>query len=651
MHITARILRLRILPRWIIILIDLSLVAFATVLGYLLRFNFVVDELFQRSFYYGILINCLAVLIAIAITKSHAGIVRYTGLKDGVRLFNTLIISMLCVGVFNLSYYYNYERNLIPYSVILISFLASFLFLFQYRLLIKNIFSYYKGNSVMKRNVVIFGAGQLGMITKQLIESDDHSNYRVVAFLEDDLRKVGKVINGTSILAASDLELQLESLGAEELIIAVQNISVERKNGVVDACLKEDVKVRTVPKVNEWVQGELSLKQIKEIKIEDLLGRESIKLNNAAIREELLNKRVCITGAAGSIGSELVRQVIKYNPATVVLIDQGESPLYELERELEVRLCPTKIYVADITDKERLNQIFKEERPEVVFHAAAYKHVPLMESNVIEAIKTNVFGTKNLADLSIDYGVGRFVMISTDKAVNPTSVMGCSKRIAEIYVQSLNNHYSNGETKSTAFVTTRFGNVLGSNGSVIPFFKKQINNGGPITVTHPDITRYFMTITEACQLVLEAGAMGRGGEIFIFDMGRSIKIVDLAKKMIKLSGLELDKDIEIVFTGLRQGEKLYEELLSNSENTVPTHHHKIMIATVKEYGYEEVNIKLGDLRDKSGPKADHYSLVKIMKEIVPEYLSNNSKYNAIDEELSKAKLPDSEVNIPSKVSS
>lgn len=634
MHITARILRLRILPRWIIILIDLCLVAFATVLGYLLRFNFVVEELFQRSFYFGILINCIAVLIAIAITKSHAGIVRYTGLKDGVRLFYTLIISMICVGVFNLAYYYNFERNLIPYSVILISFLASFLFLFQYRLLIKNIFSYYKGSSVLKRNVVIFGAGQLGMITKQLIESDDHSDFRVVAFLEDDMRKVGKVINGTSILPASDIELQLEALGAEELIIAVQKISVERKNIVVDACLKEEVKVRTVPNVNEWVQGELSLKQIKEIRIEDLLGRESIKLNNQAIREELLNKRVCITGAAGSIGSELVRQVIGYNPAKVILIDQGESPLYELERELEVRLGPAKIYVADITDRQRLEEIFIEERPEVVFHAAAYKHVPLMESNVVEAIKTNVFGTKNLADLSIKYGIGRFVMISTDKAVNPTSVMGCSKRIAEIYVQSLNNHI-NKDKDSTAFVTTRFGNVLGSNGSVIPFFKKQINNGGPITVTHPEITRYFMTITEACQLVLEAGAMGNGGEIFIFDMGRSIKIIDLAKKMIKLSGLEINKDIEIVFTGLRQGEKLYEELLSNSENTVPTHHHKIMIATVDEYNYEYVNLKLDELKSNSKPSSSHYDLVKVMKEIVPEYVSNNSKYDSVDEEIGK----------------
>ncbi|MEL7001130.1 MAG: nucleoside-diphosphate sugar epimerase/dehydratase [Bacteroidota bacterium] len=637
MVITERILQLRILPRWIIILIDLSLVAFATILGYLLRFNFVLLELIQRDFYFGIIINCLALLLAIAITRSHAGIVRYTGLKDGVRLFNTLILSMLFVGCFNLIYYYNVEKNLIPYSVVLISFLASFLFLFQYRLLIKNIFSYYKTGAISKTGVVIFGAGQLGMITKQVIESDHRSNLKVVGFLEDDLRKVGKVIDGTTILSAEDIEFQMDQLGVGELIIAVQGISVERKNEVVDVCLKNGVKVRNVPNVNDWVQGELSLKQIKEVRIEDLLGRESIKLDNEAINRELLGKRVFITGAAGSIGSELVRQVAKYKPAKITLIDQAESPLYELERELEDVWSSTRIYVADITDCERIERIFESEKPEVVFHAAAYKHVPLMEANVEEAVKTNVFGTKTLADLSVKYCVERFVMISTDKAVNPTSVMGCSKRIAEIYVQSLNNHVHDGG-EGTVFVTTRFGNVLGSNGSVIPFFKKQINNGGPVTVTHPDITRYFMTITEACQLVLEAGAMGNGGEIFIFDMGRSVKIVDLAKKMIRLSGLELDKDIEIVFTGLRQGEKLYEELLSNSENTIPTHHHKIMIATVKEYGYQDVKAKFSDLSyNLENSSENQFGLVKTMKEIVPEYISNNSHYDAIDKEMMSLK--------------
>lgn len=633
MRVTKLILSLRILPRWIIILIDLLLVAFATFLGYLLRFNFGFAELFQWDFYVGILINCFAVLLAIGATKSHAGIVRYTGLKDGVRLFNTLMLSILFVSVFNLFYYYVFGKNLVPFSVILISFLASFLFLFQYRLLIKNIFSYYKGNSIIKKNVVIFGAGHLGMMTKQLIEGDDHSFFRVVSFLEDNVRKVGKVINGTPILNASSLDFYLQDLGIEELIIAIaaENLTYERKNEIVDICLKNDVKVRTVPDVKKWVHGELSLKQIKEVKIEDLLGRESIKLDSLPIRDALNDKRVCITGAAGSIGSELVRQAIQYKPATIILIDQAESPLYELQRELSLDKFAS-IYVADITDKKRIEQIFQEEAPEVVFHAAAYKHVPLMESNVVEAVKTNVLGTKNLADIAVEYGVERFVMISTDKAVNPTNVMGCSKRIAEIYVQSLNNSIKN-LPKATTFVTTRFGNVLGSNGSVIPFFKKQINRGGPVTVTHPEITRYFMTITEACQLVLEAGAMGKGGEIFIFDMGQSMKIVELAKKMIRLSGLELGKDIEIVFTGLRQGEKLYEELLLDRENTIPTHHEKIMIARLHEYPFKVVSQSIENLsravQVQSGIPGS-YEIVGLMKAMVPEYKSNSSIFEILD---------------------
>ncbi len=623
MPVTQRILQLRILPRWIIILIDLSLVAFATTLGYLLRFNFEVSELANRNFQLGILVNCFAVLLAIGLTKSHAGIVRYTGLKDGVRLLYTLLLSLIFVSVLNLLFYYNIQKNLIPYSVILISFLASFLFLFQYRLLIKNIFSYYKGNRKSRVDVAIFGAGQLGMITKQVIESDDASDLRVVAFYEDNVNKVGKVINGTPILLAEDLEIQLDQISADELIIAVQNLPLSRKNQIVDACLKHSITVRSVPQASDWVQGELSLKQIKEVKIEDLLGRETIQLDNQAVSSELHNKRVCITGAAGSIGSELVRQALKFNPSRIILIDQGESPLYILERELGESLNG-RIYVADIRDKKRLESIFEKELPEVVLHAAAYKHVPLMENNVIEAVKTNVLGTQNLSDLAIKYKVERFVMVSTDKAVNPTSIMGCTKRVAEIYVQSL-NQTMNAADQHTVFVTTRFGNVLGSNGSVIPFFKKQISDGGPVTVTHPEITRYFMTITEACQLVLEAGAMGRGGEIFIFDMGESVQIVNLAKRMIQLSGLELGKDIEIVYTGLREGEKLYEELLADRENTLPTHHKKIMIAKVAEYRFKEVKEYFQTLKEMVRSNADLDIFTDELQKLVPEFQNGISR--------------------------
>ncbi|MCA6073403.1 polysaccharide biosynthesis protein [Fulvivirga sedimenti] len=630
--ITQLILKLRILPRWVIILIDLGLVAFSTLLGYLLRFNFVTEQLVAYNAEIGILVNVLCVMGAILLTRSYAGIVRYTGLRDGVRLFYTLALSVLMVVAVNMIYYSNYQANLIPYSVLLISFLASFLFLYQYRLLIKNIFSYYRKLTSKNRRVIIFGAGQLGIITQQVIDSTPDSDLKVVAFVEDDIRKVGKFINGTQIYSAQDdFELLLNSLNADELIISIDKLSFERKNDIVDLCLKHDIRVRTVPKAEEWMKGDFSFKQIKEINIEDLLGRQSIKLENEEVERQINNKHVCITGAAGSIGSELVRQVFQYNPASVILIDQAESPLYEIEMEISAKKVknPFHCYVADIRDKDRILEILRKHKPDIIFHAAAYKHVPLMERNPFEAVRCNILGTRNLADAAVELGVKKFVMVSTDKAVNPTNVMGCSKRISEIYVQSLNNHiHAAGE--GTMFVTTRFGNVLGSNGSVIPFFKKQIANGGPVTVTHPEITRYFMTISEACQLVLEAGAMGNGGEIFIFDMGKSIKIVDLAKKMIRLSGLELNKDIDIVFTGLRDGEKLYEELLANKENTQPTHHEKIMIATVVQYEYESILRSIASLEKLTNTQRDPYEIVAQMKSIVPEFKSNSSEFQVLD---------------------
>ncbi|MDH5605171.1 MAG: polysaccharide biosynthesis protein, partial [Cyclobacteriaceae bacterium] len=385
------------------------------------------------------------------------------------------------------------------------------------------------------------------------------------------------------------------------------------------------------PPVEKWVRGELSLRQIKEVRIEDLLGRNIIQLDRANIKREILGKRVCITGAAGSIGSEIVRQVEQFGPKEIILIDQAESPMYELERELlhEDQFIRMKFIVADVTNEGRMRKIFEETRPEILFHAAAYKHVPLMEANPFEAIYTNVFGTKIVADLCVEYKVRKFVFISTDKAVNPTNVMGASKRIAEIYIQSLNGKLQKEGNLITSFVTTRFGNVLGSNGSVIPFFTKQIAYGGPVTVTHPEIARYFMTIPEACQLVLEAGAMGKGGEIYIFDMGKAVKVVELAKKMIMLSGLEPGKDIEIVYTGLREGEKLYEELLNQAENTIPTHHSKIMIARVPEITYNEAAPFMEKLYEKLSME-DEMGLVTLMKEMVPEYISNYSRFEVID---------------------
>jgi FlaA1/EpsC-like NDP-sugar epimerase len=568
------------------------------------------------------------------VTDSYKGIIRYTGLQDGARIFYTVMLNLGLVCSINLIYYYNFQANLIPYSVVIISFLASFLFLFNYRILIKYFFSYYRQKIIRTSNVLIFGAGQTGIVTKHVIDSSRTS--KVVGFLENDENKVGKVIDGSKIYSARSESLQavFSNFDITEVIMTVKNLSPQRKNEIIDLCVKNQVKVRMVPPVEKWVKGELSLNQIKEINIEDLLGREAIKINNINVEREIRGRKICITGAAGSIGSGLVRQVAQYSPELIILIDQAESPLYELEQEIKTMDIRTPIYpyLADITNKERIYFILEEHRPDIIFHAAAYKHVPVMESNPSEAVMCNILGTKILADLAVDFKVKKFVMISTDKAVNPTNVMGCSKRIAEIYVQSLNSYVASTNIKAhTVFVTTRFGNVLGSNGSVIPMFKRQIEGGGPITVTHPEITRYFMTIPEACQLVLEAGAMGKGGEIFIFDMGESVKILELAKKMVWLSGLQLGRDIDIVFTGLREGEKLYEELLNNTENTVVTHHDKIMIANVQEYAYKEIDRYVDLFHDLVNDR-NELKMVALMKELVPEFKSNYSRYEVLDRE-------------------
>jgi FlaA1/EpsC-like NDP-sugar epimerase len=628
---TNLITKLTILPRWVIIIIDVVVIIVATGLGFVLRFNFAFREILNFHPAKGILLTVTSGLLAIILTRSYAGIVRYTGVEDGLRIMYASLLSLSFSFIANLLYYYNVGKNIIPYSVLLITFFTSFLFLFYYRLLVKTLFSYFKGEIVKRANVAVFGAGSLGMITRHILETDSGSKFKVVAFFEDDDSKTGKVMNGIKIYDTKNLAERIEELDIAELIIAVKELSAERKDEIAEICLSKKIKVRIVPPADKWVKGEFRVRQLKTVNIEDLLGRDSIKLGEDELFAELGLKRICITGAAGSIGSELARQVINYNPTTLILIDQAESPLYEIEKELRGLLPNVKVIVsiADITHEGRMRRILSEFKPHIVLHAAAYKHVPMMESNPSEAVMTNILGTKLLADLSVEYGVNRFVMISTDKAVNPSNVMGCSKRIAEIYVQSLQNDLSKRKINGTHFITTRFGNVLGSNGSVIPTFRKQIENGGPITVTHPEITRYFMTIPEACRLVLEAGVMGRGGEIFIFDMGKPIKIIELARKMIRLSGFEPGKDIDIVFTGLREGEKLYEELLNDKENTIPTHHEKILKARVNEYDFTYVNSMIslfGDLvHDKNELK-----MVTLMKEIVPEFVSNYSRYEVLD---------------------
>lgn len=625
---------LRILPRWIIIVIDLGIFFFSVVLAYLLRFNFDLSAVENSHPMPGILAYFGFSALSLFVTGLYTGIIRYTGLQDGLRVVYTTTLTLALVLIFNYSLRLHQDHNLIPVSVIIISYFNSLIFLFYYRFAVKYIFSYYTQIIQKKNNIAIFGAGKFGQATKHILEQDRSFNYKVIAFLEDDPNKIGKSIEGVKIFdARRKLGQILKHCNAREVVISIQNLTLDRKNEIVDECLKNNVRVRTVPPIEKWVRGGLSITQIKEINIEDLLGRATIRLDNQNIRHQLAGKTIMITGAAGSIGSEIVRQALNYNPRTLVLVDQAETPLFEIELEINKYPHAANVIskIADVANISRMENIFEEFKPNMVYHVAAYKHVPVMENNPSEAIICNVLGTKIMADLSVKYNVEKFVMVSTDKAVNPTNIMGASKRIAEIYVQSLSNHLALDSIDTTRFVTTRFGNVLGSNGSVIPLFKKQIEEGGPITVTHPEIRRYFMTIPEACQLVMEAGAMGKGGEIYVFDMGKSIKIVDLAKKMIQLSGLQVGKDIDIVYTGLREGEKLYEELFDTKENTIATHHPKIMIAKIRPERFTAISKKIDELI-KSTLSNDEYVTVALMKDLVPEFISKSSRFEELDQD-------------------
>jgi FlaA1/EpsC-like NDP-sugar epimerase len=579
--------------------------------------------------------------------KTYAGIIRYTSAQDSFRILLSIVLSNGLFFILNLFLVSFEEKPIIPLAVIIINLLCSFLLLITYRVLVKYFFLYVKNLKIDRRRVIIYGAGEVGIAAKRTLDHDPKVNMTMVAFIDDDERKAGKVIDGIKIYHASEIGNLINVEKVDDLLLGSNNLLPERKNKIVDFCLENNIKVLTLPPIQSWVNGQINSRQIQNIKIEDLLERETIEIHNEDIRDQIRGKRVLVTGAAGSIGSEIVRQISEFQPQMIILNDQSETPLHELQLELQENNMNNNFhsFMGDVRDNCRMELLFQTFRPHYVYHAAAYKHVPLMEHNPGEAVRTNVMGTKIIADLSVKYGVSKFVMISTDKAVNPTNVMGASKRIAEIYVQSLFNSfkykeptiYTNGlshlnEDRSnvqTRFITTRFGNVLGSNGSVIPRFKAQIQKGGPITVTHPDITRYFMTIPEACRLVLEAGSMGEGGEIFIFDMGKSVKIIELAKKMIRLSGLVPNQDIAIEFSGLRPGEKLYEELLNDLENTMPTHHEKIMVAQVREYNFQTISKHIRELISLSCEYKDRQVVIK-MKEIVPEFKSNNSIYEELD---------------------
>jgi FlaA1/EpsC-like NDP-sugar epimerase len=611
---------------WLVLIIDLIICFISIMLAYLLRFNFNIPPSDLNSLPRVVTFLLLVRSISFLFSEIHLSILKYTSTKDAVRIFFAIAFGSLLFVIANyISSYIFKLPHIIPFSIVVIDFVITVLAMTSYRLVFKIIYLEMYIPSKAKTNVIIFGAGEAGFITKRALDRDAGTKYKVMAFIDEDSKKIGKTVEGTNVYAIQDLEKLLEKNNIAHVILAVQNLNQHKKKEIIELCLNYNTKVLNVPPVSRWINGELSFKQIKKINIEDLLEREEIKLDEDAIRKQILGKHILITGAAGSIGSELTRQIARFSPKKIILLDQAETPLYHIELELSEKYDHSSfdIVMGDIRNGVRMEKLFKTFMPQIVYHAAAYKHVPMMENNPSEAVLTNVEGTKIIADLSIKYNIEKFVMVSTDKAVNPTSVMGASKRIAEIYAQSLNNK------NKTKFITTRFGNVLGSNGSVIPLFRKQIDKGGPITITHPEVTRYFMTIPESCQLVLEAGALGNGGEIFIFDMGKSVKIVDLAKKMIKLSGLTLGKDIQIIFTGLRPGEKLYEELLNVKENTIPTHHPQIMIAKVQVCEYETINKNISDLIELFHTQ-NNIEIVKKMKQIVPEFKSNHSEYEKID---------------------
>jgi len=626
------------IPRWVIFFIDLSICAFSFVAATLLRFNFFIDDKFSYDYLRPLpLVLGFRVLLMVYF-RVYAGIIRHTSIQDALRVFYTVSISTILLVVANISYTkINGNGSVfIPISIIIIDYIGTVLLMSAFRLGVKVLYIHItKPDAANQRSIAIFGAGEAGIIAKRKIEQHVGGELRVVAFFDDNTRRNGQYIDGITVYNPyKDFDAVIQRLDIQEIIISDYNISKTRKQELIEACLTYNISVRNVPPIEKWINGELSYNQIKNVKIEDLIERDTIVLDKGAIAEQVKNKVIIVTGAAGSIGSEIVRQLLQFGPKLLVLVDKSEVGLYELDNNLNEIIAPNnlkqvKLMVGDICCKDRMEKIFNTYRPDIVYHAAAYKHVPLMEENAGEAVLTNVKGTRTIVDLSVKHDVEKFVMVSTDKAVNPTNVMGASKRIAEIYVQSLNNFLIETGSSKTRFITTRFGNVIGSSGSVIPKFRKQIEEGGPVTVTHPDITRYFMTIPEACQLVLEAGNMGKGGEIYIFDMGKSVKIIDLARKMIKLSGLILGQDIQIVFTGLRPGEKIKEELLALQENTLPTYHPKIMVARVRTYDFLQAAKEIDDLLESYTQQNDEL-VVRKMKLIVPEFVSQNSRFEALD---------------------
>lgn len=610
-------------------MIDVLIIVISSLMAYALRYDFRI--LFSESSSVDITIvwTVIVNLIFFWVFRTYSSVLRFSSFVDIMRIFVSLTVSYALLMITSVLMRKGLGINVAPATVFFMAYIISFAMMACSRTVVKIFFEELNFDGSRSANVFVYGAKEAGVNIAKALRVSLRNHYRLRGFITDEPELINKVMMGAKVYPNDDALLDvLDERDVHTIIVSPAKMEALKCSDMADRLLAHNIKLMTAPPLSEWKGQLLDSTQLKEIQIEDLLQRTPIQIDIHKVASHLEGKRVMITGAAGSIGSEIMRQVASFNPYKLILVDQAETPLHDIRLELQDRWrdIDAETIIADISNATRMEAIFKKHKPQYIFHAAAYKHVPMMEDNVSESIQINVYGTRTVADLAVKYGAEKFVMISTDKAVNPTNVMGCSKRICEIYVQSLAKKLQAEGGHSTQFITTRFGNVLGSNGSVIPRFRDQIQRGGPVTVTHPEIIRYFMTIPEACRLVLEAGSMGNGGEIYIFDMGKPVRIVDLAKRMISLSGRT---DVKIEFTGLRHGEKLYEELLNVKELTKPTYHEKIMIATVREYDYNEVKERIQKLIDVSYTY-DQMKIVAAMKDIVPEFVSKNSCFEVLD---------------------
>lgn len=635
--IFANFTSLNYLPRWFILIVDVAISCFSAYVvikvSLLLKFN--VTEL-ALPVIARVLLIVIFQFFFFTVFRTYLGVLRYSSFVDAIKLVLAVVANILflyaihffSLGIWGFRIFH--DSTLILYGIL------AFVLLFLVRLIVKTTYDFVSMNSQITTPVFIYGTKDAGVALAKMLKTATNNKYKLVGFVDTDKDITSKELMGVKVydLTEKFVEKELAKKAKAVIVTSAKMDMIDAKTDL-DVFINHGLKVLRVPPLETWNEVGLNARQIKAVQIEDLLERPQIKLSTDNISTMLKDKIVLVTGGVGSIGSEIVRQCVSFSPSLIIILDNAESPMHDLLLNLKEKYPKQNFvgFLGDVRNMERMNLMMSTYKPDIVFHAAAYKHVPLIEENPSEGIQTNVLGTKIMADLAVKYGVKRFVMVSTDKAVNPTNVMGASKRIAEIYVQSLNKYQQkNAKTSPTKFITTRFGNVLGSNGSVVPIFRKQIENGGPVTVTHPDIIRYFMTIPEACMLVLEAGVAGDGGEIYIFDMGDPVKIYDLAKKMIRLAGFEPGVDIPIQFTGLRAGEKLYEELLNKKEITKETHHPKIMIASVREYEFEDIDKRIGEMIETSY-MCKNFVTVAQMKAIVPEFVSNNSEYERLDIEI------------------